>query len=83
LATGPSRGGAAFRKPSQANARGFKPLGFLGEVVSELRKAVWPTREETTRLTWVVLIVATLVGAILGLYDFTLARTLVKYVILP
>jgi len=83
LATGPSRGGAAFRKPSQGDARGFRPLGFLGEVVSELRKAVWPTREETTRLTWVVLIVAALVGAILGIYDFTLARTLTKYIILP
>ena len=83
MATGPSRGGAAFRKPSQGAARGFRPLGLLGAVVSELRKAVWPTREETTRLTWVVLIVAALVGAILGIYDFTLARTLTKYINLP
>ena len=78
-----AKGGAAFRRPSQADARGFRPLGFLREVVSELRKAVWPTREETTRLTWVVLIVAVLVGVILGLYDFGLSQTLTKYIILP
>ena len=83
MATGSSRGGAAFRRPSQTDARGFRPLGFLGEVISELRKAVWPTRDEAIRLTWVVLIVAVLVGIILGLYDFGLTRTLTKYIILP
>jgi preprotein translocase subunit SecE len=63
--------------------RRFRPIEFIKEVIAELRKAVWPTREETIRLTWVVLVIGALVGSILGLYDFTLSRTLTQYVILP
>jgi preprotein translocase SecE subunit len=76
-------GTAAFRRPSQDQMRRFRPVEFIQEVISELRKAVWPTRQETIRLTWVVLIIGALVGSILGLYDFTLSRTLTRYVILP
>jgi preprotein translocase SecE subunit len=76
-------GTAAFRRPSQNQMRRFRPVEFIQEVISELRKAVWPTRQETIRLTWVVLIIGALVGSILGLYDFTLSRTLTRYVILP
>jgi len=78
-----SSGTAAFRRPSHANTKGFRPVQFIKEVVSELRKAVWPSREETLRLTWVVLLIGGLIGSLLGLYDFTLTRTLTKYVILP
>jgi preprotein translocase subunit SecE len=63
--------------------RRFRPIEFIKEVIAELRKAVWPTREETIRLTWVVLVIGAFVGSILGLYDFTLSRTLTQYVILP
>ena len=76
-------GTAAFRRPSQNQMRRFRPVEFIQEVISELRKAVWPSRQETIRLTWVVLIIGALVGSILGLYDFTLSRTLTRYVILP
>jgi preprotein translocase subunit SecE len=47
---------------------------YFGEVISELRKAVWPTREETRRLTVLVIIVATTMGAILGSFDFGFTR---------
>ena len=76
-------GTAAFRRPSQDQMRRFRPVEFIQEVISELRKAVWPTRQETIRLTWVVLIIGAFVGSILGLYDFTLSKTLTRYVILP
>ena len=46
---------------------------FLQETVSELRKSVWPTREETARLTVVVIAVAVAVGLFLGLLDTILA----------
>jgi preprotein translocase subunit SecE len=49
--------------------RGGFLVGFVREVVSELRKVVWPTREEATRLTIMVLAVSITVGVALGLID--------------
>lgn len=39
------------------------------ETRSELKKVVWPTREETTRLTIVVLVISTIIGLILFVGD--------------
>ncbi len=62
-------------------ARGVKPapakkskLSFFGEVVAELRKARWPTRQEALRLSMIVLIVCAVVGAILGGLDYGFTR---------
>jgi len=40
------------------------------ETIGELHKVNWPTRKEALRLTWIVLIVVTVMGAVLGLLDF-------------
>ena len=40
------------------------------ETIGELRKVVWPTRKEALRLTWVVIIVIVVMGALLGALDF-------------
>ncbi|MEK7847500.1 MAG: preprotein translocase subunit SecE [Chloroflexota bacterium] len=45
-------------------------LQFFGEVVGELKKAVWPTRQETFRLTMMVLAVSAAVGLFLGAVDY-------------
>ena len=79
----PAPGQSTIRRPSQEQMRGFRPAEFIKEVIGELQKAVWPSRDETIRLTWVVLVVAALVGFILGFFDFSLSRTLTNYVILP
>lgn len=42
---------------------------YFGEVRSELRKTVWPTREETLNLTGVVLLVTLAMTVYLGLLD--------------
>ncbi|MBD47514.1 MAG: preprotein translocase subunit SecE [Dehalococcoidia bacterium] len=63
--------------------RGFRPGKFINEVVSELRKSVWPTRDEVVRLTWVVLVIASIVGGILGFLDFSYSRTFTRYIVLP
>jgi preprotein translocase subunit SecE len=42
---------------------------FLVEVVAELRKAHWPTRQEALRLSLMVLAVCVAVGLILGALD--------------
>jgi preprotein translocase subunit SecE len=49
-------------------------LQFFGEVVAELRKAVWPTRQETMRLTIMVLAVSISVGMFLGAVDYGFAQ---------
>ena len=41
------------------------PVGFLKEVRDELKKVVWPTRDEIIRLTGVVIFVSVIVGIIL------------------
>lgn len=41
----------------------------LRETRSELRKVVWPTREETTRLTIVVIAISVTIGLILFIGD--------------
>ena len=45
-------------------------FSFFVEVVAELRKAHWPTRQEALRLSVLVLIVCIVVGAILGALDY-------------
>ena len=46
----------------------------LAEVVSELRRVTWPTRQETFRLTLMVLAVSATIGVFLGLVDIGFAR---------
>lgn len=43
---------------------------FFRETVAELKKVSWPTRQEATQLTLLVLVVVGLSGMILGLLDF-------------
>jgi preprotein translocase subunit SecE len=41
----------------------------LQETVSELRKAVWPSKEETARLTAVVIVLSIVMAVFLGGLD--------------
>jgi len=52
------------------------PVIFLKEVKDELKKVVWPTRDEIIRLTAVVIIVSLIVGVYLGLIDLILTKIL-------
>ena len=47
---------------------------MFGEVVSELRRVTWPSRQETMRLTLMVIAVSAAVGTFLGLIDIGFAR---------
>ena len=53
-------------------------LAFIGDTISELRKVVWPTRQEAMRLTVMVLIVCVVVGIILGTIDYGFAELISK-----
>ena len=66
-----TRASKASAKSAPAKKSRFS---FFAEVVAELRKAHWPTRQEALRLSILVLIVCIVVGAILGALDWAFAR---------
>jgi len=47
---------------------------YYRETVGELKKVVWPTREEAIRLTWIVLVVVTIMAIILGTADYLFSQ---------
>ena len=47
---------------------------FFSETRFELRKVVWPTRQETMRTTWVVMVVVVVVSLILGGLDLVIQQ---------
>jgi len=61
------------RQRSSDGKRGLS-FRFIGEVVSELRRVTWPTRQETMRLSIMVVAVATAIGLFLGIFDMGFAR---------
>ncbi len=75
---GPRAGASAMprtgpaRPSSQREGRGgllsWRPRWAM-DIISELKKVTWPTREDTMHLTMVVLVVTILVGALLGAID--------------
>jgi preprotein translocase subunit SecE len=65
--------GVTGRVGAQAARRAFN-LRFVGETLSELRRVTWPNRQETMRLTLVVLSVSAAVGIFLGLVDLSFSR---------
>jgi preprotein translocase SecE subunit len=46
---------------------------YFADVVSELRKVVWPTWDELRRMTGIVLLTVVLLAAIIGLADLVLS----------
>lgn len=50
------------------------PVNFFKEVKDELKKVVWPSREEVIRLTSVVIIVSVGIGLFLGGIDLLLTK---------
>ena len=52
-----------------SSGKGAQTREFLSESRFELRKVVWPTRQEAMRLTWVVIAVVILISLILALFD--------------
>jgi preprotein translocase subunit SecE len=52
------------------------PTAFLRETRDELKKVVWPTKQEIIRLTAVVIAVSLLVGLFLGGLDFIFTKSI-------
>jgi preprotein translocase subunit SecE len=54
-------------------------IRFFAEAFGELRKCVWPTREEVVRLTGIVIVIAGIIGFALGVLDFIFTQTLTQF----
>ena len=63
-------GGALF----MFTAKGHQVREFLSESRFELRKVVWPTRQEAIRMTWVVIVVVIVLSLLLGGFDFVIQK---------
>ena len=68
-----SRSGARAAPRSEARSglaavASWRPR-FVMDIINELRKVVWPSRQDTIHLTVVVVIVSLLIGAVLGGID--------------
>ena len=55
------------------SAVGLRGRDFFSESLFELRKVVWPTRQEATRITLVVLLVVIIISLILAGFDFVIS----------
>lgn len=54
----------------------MNPVTFLRETYDELKKVVWPTQKEITRLTIVVIAISIIVGLFIGALDLVLVQLL-------
>ena len=57
------------------------PVTFIQETMAELRKSVWPSREETARLTVVVIVLAGTLAAFLAGLDTILDFVFASFVL--
>jgi preprotein translocase subunit SecE len=61
-------------KPVTVNLKENPLIKYFKDTRAELRKVTWPTREEATNLTVVVLAVTFSMALILGAVDFIFAQ---------
>jgi preprotein translocase subunit SecE len=62
------------------SGKGLQTREFLSESRFELRKVVWPTRQEAMRTTWVVIIAVAVLSLILAAMDLFI-QFLVKLIL--
>ena len=53
-----------------------KPIRFVKEALAELKKVVWPTKEQVVRLTILVIVVSVIAGLLMGGLDFIFTKLL-------
>ena len=63
-----------MKRQLAVNQNGKQRFSFVRSVVAELRKVAWPSREEATRLTGIVLIVTVAIAIILGVIDYGFSK---------
>ena len=66
---------AAFTAP------GRRVRNFLAESQFEMRKVVWPTRDETIKTTGIIILVVIVLSLLLGLIDFILKSVVLDWLL--
>jgi preprotein translocase subunit SecE len=64
---------AKSKAASKKKKRNFI-VRYFREASTELRKVNWPSRQEATRLTVIVLVVVAVMSGLLGVLDFLFTR---------
>ncbi|HEV2474824.1 MAG TPA: preprotein translocase subunit SecE [Chthonomonadales bacterium] len=72
---GPKVGGA----PATRDQGIQRSRNYISEVWTEMKKTTWPTREEATRLTLVVIVVIVVLGFYMGFLDWVLSSLVSKF----
>ena len=74
--------GQALTKAKKSQAQAVQPkkrrFTFFVDIVGELRKVVWPTRQETIRLTLIVIGLCVVMGILLGAVDYGFSELVAK-----
>ena len=66
---------------SQRRPGGGSVARLPREVITELRRVTWPSREEVIRLTIMVLIVSAVVGLFLGGVDYVFNFLMTEFIL--
>ena len=64
----------SLKQVTSETGRSKESLRFFREIISELKRVVWPSRELATRLTMLVIAVSISVGVVLGVMDMIFGR---------
>ena len=67
---------AAPRIITRESMRNIRPAQFIRDIIGELQKVTWPSREEVFRLTGVVILISLAIGFVLGVLDMGFSRIL-------
>ena len=62
-------------------ALGRRVRNFLAESQFEMRKVVWPTREETLKTTAIIIVVVIVLSLMLGLIDLILKSVILDWLL--
>ncbi|MFC2070253.1 preprotein translocase subunit SecE [Chloroflexota bacterium] len=65
---------SAVAKRSAPDKQSSPRFRFIGDIIAELKKVVWLTRQETIYLTGMVLVVAIIMALLLGVIDYGFTR---------
>ena len=56
-------------------------FNFIRDTYAELKKVVWPTREQTVHLSTIVIIGAAAVGVVLGAIDWVFTQVVRQFLV--
>lgn len=69
------------RRMALPERRRGAPVQFVRDTYGELQKVVWPSRQQTTNLTTVVIVVSLAVGGLLGVIDWLFSQIVRRFLV--